>query len=46
MAVLFTCIGRRVSLLRSFQKAARELVLQASFYGTDTQTEPCSTVMR
>ena len=35
-AVLFTCIGRRVSLLRSFQRAARELDLQASFYGTDT----------
>jgi carbamoyl-phosphate synthase large subunit len=34
--VLFTCIGRRVSLLRSFQKAARKLGLDASFYGTDT----------
>ena len=36
MAVLFTCIGRRVSLLRSFQRAAKELGLQASFCGTDT----------
>jgi carbamoyl-phosphate synthase large subunit len=36
VAVLFTCIGRRVSLLRSFQEAARTLGLQASFCGTDT----------
>jgi len=36
VAVLFTCIGRRVSLLRSFQDAARRLGLDASFYGTDT----------
>lgn len=35
VAVLFTCIGRRVSLLRSFQEAARCLGLHASFYGTD-----------
>ncbi len=35
-AVLFTCIGRRVSLLRSFQDAARKLGLAARFYGTDT----------
>lgn len=34
-AVLFTCIGRRVSLLRSFQKAARELRLRVLFCGTD-----------
>ncbi|HSW00822.1 MAG TPA: ATP-grasp domain-containing protein [Sedimentisphaerales bacterium] len=33
--VLFTCIGRRVSLLRSFQKAARELRLRTSFCGAD-----------
>ncbi len=33
--VLFTCIGRRVSLLRSFQKAAQSLRLRASFCGTD-----------
>jgi carbamoyl-phosphate synthase large subunit len=36
VAVLFTCIGRRVSLLRGFQDAARKLGLDASFYGTDT----------
>lgn len=36
VAVLFTCIGRRVSLLRSFQRAAKELGLPASFLGTDT----------
>jgi carbamoyl-phosphate synthase large subunit len=35
-AVLFTCIGRRVSLFRSFQSAAQRLGLQASLYGTDT----------
>jgi carbamoyl-phosphate synthase large subunit len=35
-AVLFTCIGRRVSLLRSFQQAARALGLPMSFLGTDT----------
>jgi carbamoyl-phosphate synthase large subunit len=35
-AVLFTCIGRRVSLLRRFQEAAHRLNLKASFYGTDT----------
>lgn len=34
--VLFTCIGRRVSLLRSFRRAAEELGLTASFYGTDS----------
>jgi len=36
VAVLFTCIGRRVSLLRSFQNAARKLGLDASFCGADT----------
>jgi carbamoyl-phosphate synthase large subunit len=34
--VLFTCIGRRVSLLESFRRAARQLKLSASFFGTDT----------
>ena len=34
--VLFTCIGRRVSLLESFRSAARRLKINASFLGTDT----------
>ena len=36
LAVLFTCIGRRVSLLNSFRLAAKQLKINASFYGTDT----------
>jgi len=36
LPVLFTCIGRRVSLLNSFRRAARQLKIKASFYGTDT----------
>ena len=36
MSVLFTCIGRRVSLLNSFGRAARQLKINASFFGTDT----------
>jgi carbamoyl-phosphate synthase large subunit len=36
VSVLFTCIGRRVSLLESFRRAARQLKLNASFFGTDT----------
>lgn len=36
VAVLFTCIGRRVSLLLSFRQAAKKLGLNAGFYGTDT----------
>ena len=36
LSVLFTCIGRRVSLLNSFAKAARQLKTDASFLGTDT----------
>ena len=36
ICVLFTCIGRRVSLLNSFRLAAKQLKLNASFYGTDT----------
>lgn len=34
--VLFTCIGRRVSLLNSFRQAAKELKIKATFFGTDT----------
>jgi carbamoyl-phosphate synthase large subunit len=36
LSVLFTCIGRRVSLLNSFHRAARQLKINASFFGTDT----------
>jgi carbamoyl-phosphate synthase large subunit len=35
LTVLFTCIGRRVSLLNSFRRAARQLKVDASFCGTD-----------
>lgn len=34
--VMFTCIGRRVSLLKSFRKSSRRLKLQSRFIGTDT----------
>ena len=34
--ILFTCIGRRVSLLRSFRRAAKQLKINASLFGTDT----------
>jgi carbamoyl-phosphate synthase large subunit len=34
--VLFACIGRRVSLVNSFRRAARQLKVNASFLGTDT----------
>jgi len=34
--VLFTCIGRRVSLLESFRRAAKQLKISFSFFGTDT----------
>ena len=34
--VLFTCIGRRVSLLRAFRAAARRLRLTVGVFGTDT----------
>ncbi|MDI6447505.1 ATP-grasp domain-containing protein [Anaerobaca lacustris] len=34
-AVLFTCIGRRVSLLEAFREAARRLRLGVRFCGTD-----------
>jgi carbamoyl-phosphate synthase large subunit len=36
LPVLFTCIGRRVSLLNSFRRAAKKLKINASFLGTDT----------
>jgi hypothetical protein len=36
IAVLFTCIGRRVSLLNSFRRAAGQLKMNASFLGADT----------
>ncbi|HUW19322.1 MAG TPA: ATP-grasp domain-containing protein [Sedimentisphaerales bacterium] len=36
LSVLFTCIGRRVSLLNSFRRAARQLRINAYFLGTDT----------
>jgi len=34
--IVFTCIGRRVSLLESFRRAAKQLKVNASFFGTDT----------
>jgi carbamoyl-phosphate synthase large subunit len=34
--ILFTCIGRRVSLLNSFKQAAKELKLNCRFFGTET----------
>ena len=34
--VLFTCIGRRVSLLENFRRAAKPLKIKASLLGTDT----------
>jgi carbamoyl-phosphate synthase large subunit len=34
--ILFTCIGRRVSLLNSFRKAGRQLKINLSILGTDT----------
>jgi len=36
ISILFTCIGRRVSLLNNFRRAARQLKINASFFGTDT----------
>ena len=36
LSILLTCIGRRVSLLRSFRRAAKQLKINASFFGTDT----------
>jgi carbamoyl-phosphate synthase large subunit len=34
--ILFTCIGRRVSLLNSFRKAGRQLKINLAILGTDT----------
>jgi carbamoyl-phosphate synthase large subunit len=34
--ILFTCIGRRVSLLKSFRRAAKQLKINVSLFGTDT----------
>ena len=34
--ILFTCIGRRVSLLDNFRRAAKQVKIKASFFGTDT----------
>jgi carbamoyl-phosphate synthase large subunit len=39
--VLFTCIGRRVALLNCFRNAAKQLKIDALFFGTDT-THLCS----
>jgi carbamoyl-phosphate synthase large subunit len=36
IGILFTCIGRRVSLLNSFRTAAKQLGIKAMFCGTDT----------
>jgi carbamoyl-phosphate synthase large subunit len=36
LGVLFTCIGRRVSLLESFRRSAKQLKINAAFFGTDT----------
>ena len=33
---MFTCIGRRVSLLENFRRAAKQMKINASFFGTDT----------
>jgi carbamoyl-phosphate synthase large subunit len=36
LSILFTCIGRRVSLLNSFRRAGRQLKIDLSVLGTDT----------
>jgi carbamoyl-phosphate synthase large subunit len=36
LTILFTCIGRRVSLLNSFRRAGRQLKIGLSVLGTDT----------
>jgi carbamoyl-phosphate synthase large subunit len=35
-SVLFTCIGRRVSLLNNFRSAGKKLKINLSLFGTDT----------
>ncbi|MDD5063241.1 MAG: ATP-grasp domain-containing protein [Phycisphaerae bacterium] len=35
ISILFTCIGRRVSLLNSFRRAGRQLKINLSLLGTD-----------
>lgn len=35
LAVLFTTVGRRVSLLNGFRRAAKQLGLNVTFFGTD-----------
>lgn len=35
LSVLFTCVGRRVSLLNSFRRAGRQLKIDLSLLGTD-----------
>jgi carbamoyl-phosphate synthase large subunit len=35
LSILFTCIGRRVSLLNSFRRAGRQLKINLSLLGTD-----------
>lgn len=36
LKILFTCLGRRVSLLNSFRRAANQLKVKALFLGTDS----------
>ncbi|MDD5328198.1 MAG: ATP-grasp domain-containing protein [Phycisphaerae bacterium] len=36
LSILFTCIGRRVSLLNSFRRAGEQLKIDLSVLGTDT----------
>ena len=36
LSILFTCIGRRVSLLNSFRRAAKQLKVNMTLLGTDT----------
>lgn len=36
LGILFTCIGRRVSLVNSFRRAGRQLKINLSLLGTDT----------